>query len=1640
MTVQTTGFTTSGRRFTLTPGIGTFNYTVDWGDGSPVVHRTNGLSINHTYSLQGSYDITITGQFPHLDQGNFVTTPDFIVDVKQWGDIEWHSMHRMFKSAINLTGFSASDTPDLDNVTNMRQMFQFAENFNSDLNSWDVSNVTRMDYMFDNATSFNGDISDWETDNVQNFERMFNLATSFDQNIGDWNISSATTMNNMFTGVEIPVRTYNEILKGWAAQAPNIQSNVSFHGGDSNYSVDGQSSRDLLTSSYNWSIFDGGLIVIPFIMTVDIEGTNNWTRRFTLTPGSPGYSYNYTVDWGDGTVQNFTGNSNRTNYYQSNGQYDISITGDFPHMDQSKADNTAERVIDVKQWGEVEWRNLSNMFNGCINLTGFSAEDIPIFWQSSVYMDGTFEGASQFNYDISHWDTSQVWYMTNTFKDATSFDQDLGELDISSVTTMGGMFTGVSLSSEIYSDILNGWAAQAPNIQSNVLFHAGDSQYFAIAESSRELLTSTYNWNIIDLGRDYSDIGDPDTSLDPFIMRIDTRNTESGSTHFRNYKLTPGYSGPTYNYSVDWGDGSPIEIFRNNDSVNHLYIPEGEYDIKIWGDINHILSGDDRSKVIDVKQWGHIKWTNMERMFHLCSNLTGFSATDAPDLSNVTNMSEMFLQSTSFNQDLNNWDTSNVVDMSGVFRNASAFNGNIADWDTSNVTIMTQMFMGANSFNQDIGGWDTGNVTNMVWMFHNAYAFNQNIGGWDISSVTTMTEMFRNVTLSIFIYDNILNGWAAQAPNIQSNVTFGAGGSSHSSNSQSSKDLLTSTYNWTITDNGSTGVPFIMTVRTTEPDQLFILRTGSGTYNYIIDWGDGTIENHTSSTHQEHTYSNPGDHNISITGTFAHIDNTVFRIFLPDLPSYAYMIIDVKQWGDIEWNRMSNMFYRAYNLENFSATDAPDLSNVMSIRSMFREATSFNGDINHWDTSNVTNMGWVFRDAAAFNKDLNNWNTQNVFTIDYMFMGATNFNGNISSWDTSNVTDMSSVFNGAMEFNQDLNDWIVNSVTNFNRMFRNAIRFNGNISSWNIISATDVEEMFEGASMFNRDISGWNTSGLISLRRMFHNASSFNQDLNNWDTSNVVDMSSVFRNATSFDQDLGDWDISSINSTINQSMQGMFLGVTLSVENYDSMLTKWWGMSTTPTNVRFHGGNSKYGAISARQALVHTYGWAITDGGELDKFPPYYYNVQEGEIIYHQSPRPGEGIRNAFAQYWVDLNVQREEDILKERIRNKIDNNSGDSSILESVDIVDDETLNSAIATLATDIFVYPEPGGYGSGSVTVPSGETLELDTNVIHEFRSLTVQNNAKIVQKGFGNRLVILVRENLILQGNARIEWQVESSQNGASGSDGEDGENGRNASSSLGGRGGDGALNRTGGSGGTSWGHNGGNGATASGRNGGGGGGGAVWNGSGGAGGTQTNAGANGPNGSHGTSVDPVYNSSMTKYSDIVSVTINHPLDNATSGGNGRGGSGGNGGDGGGGGFGSGASGGGGGGGRGGTGGSFGTRGESSGCIYIEAYNIIVSSSSRFISAGGDGGNGGDGGKGGKGGKGGEGHKFGGVGGEDGDPGSDGGNGGIGGSGAGGNGGLVLIHTRQHNISYSNIEVSAGDGGNPGSVGIHNILEY
>ena len=141
-------------------------------------------------------------------------------------------------------------------------------------------------------------------------------------------------------------------------------------------------------------------------------------------------------------------------------------------------------------------------------------------------------------------------------------------------------------------------------------------------------------------------------------------------------KMTLPTTSSTNRYIVDWGDGT-IEKINTGVAPTHDYIAaagtgSSPYTIKISGrcDTFSFNNGGDRLKLATVESWGNIVWKSCSGMFYGCSNMVG-NFTDAPVLEYVTNMSNMFLAATSFNQPIGSWNVSSVTNMSGMFSSAN---------------------------------------------------------------------------------------------------------------------------------------------------------------------------------------------------------------------------------------------------------------------------------------------------------------------------------------------------------------------------------------------------------------------------------------------------------------------------------------------------------------------------------------------------------------------------------------------------------------------------------------------------------------------------------------------------------------------------------------------------------------------------------------------------------------------------------------------------------------------------------------------------------------------------------------------------------------------------------------------------------
>lgn len=146
--------------------------------------------------------------------------------------------------------------------------------------------------------------------------------------------------------------------------------------------------------------------------------------------------------------------------------------------------------------------------------------------------------------------------------------------------------------------------------------------------------------------------------------------------------------------------------------------------------------------LLSVVQFGDVVWKKLYDAFHSCTNMRFEEGIDTPNLSQCTNLNDMFKHCERFNSPLEHWNVSKVKTMVGMFDGCKAFNQPLEKWNVSNVTDMSWMFCGCERFNQPLEKWDVSKVTGMSDMFTDCTAFNQPLAQWDVANVKDMSRMF----------------------------------------------------------------------------------------------------------------------------------------------------------------------------------------------------------------------------------------------------------------------------------------------------------------------------------------------------------------------------------------------------------------------------------------------------------------------------------------------------------------------------------------------------------------------------------------------------------------------------------------------------------------------------------------------------------------------------------------------------------------------------------------------------------------------------------------------------------------------------------------------------------------------------------
>ena len=769
-----------------TTGSGTFSGTTATISGLPI-NKIIRLKINPT-------------NFNQISINNNVDKKR-LKDIEQWGAVSWTSMQYAFFGceALNI---SATDVPNLSSMTNMsfmfsncatlnspanigtwntnkivymNNMFDGASNFNQPIGNWITDSVVFMQNMFFAATNFNQPIGNWNTSKVKNMNRMFADATNFNQYLGNWNLTASIDNANMLDNCGMDCNNYSTTLIYWAINNTNMPNGLTLGASGIKYGTNAVSSRNYLINTKGWSI--NGDIANSFLCCVATTSTFSQTtcdsyffNNQTLTSTGIYYDTLINITGCDSiiklnlTIKNSTTNTiNQVscNSFTFNNQ---TITQSGIYYDTLINSIGCDSVIKLNL--TINPTTLNTINQSACNSFTFNNQTIT---QSGIYYDtltnsNGCDSIVKLNLTINNPTSNTINQSACT--SYTFNNQILTQSGIyfDTITNSVGCDSIITLKLKIgvcVTDFVTVWDLSKPGSSPNTIS-------FGVGTTG----PVTYIWEDLNTG-------------------ITGSGSFSGST--------ATISGlPTF---------SNIELRIKSNNFNRFRI-------------NNTAN---KSRLIDVQQWGAASWSSMEAAFFGCNNLN-ISATDVPDLSLVSNMSSMFrncsilngpanidtwntsnvnsmysmfYDALNFNQPIGNWNTSNVVSTFNMFFGASNFNQPIGNWNTSAVTDMYRMFADAISFNQPVGNWNTTNVINMNSMFYGASNFNQPIGNWNLTSLISNTNMLDNSGMDCKNYSTTLIGWANNI-NTPNGLNLGASGISYGTNAASSRNYLLNTKGWTI--------------------------------------------------------------------------------------------------------------------------------------------------------------------------------------------------------------------------------------------------------------------------------------------------------------------------------------------------------------------------------------------------------------------------------------------------------------------------------------------------------------------------------------------------------------------------------------------------------------------------------------------------------------------------------------------------------------------------------------------------------------------------------------------------------------------------------------------------------------------------
>lgn len=861
-------------------------------------------------------------------------------------------------------------------ITSTMYMFQYAQNFNRDISSWDMSNVTEFYYMFNDCQMFNQPLDTWDVSSAVDMEGMFYGCEVFNQPLNSWNTSNVQSFIDMFSRC----KAFDQPLSNWKFDnAANVRNMF----------------NDCTNFNQDISMWD----------LCNVSEASNMLRRcqkFNQPLNSLDVSK---ID----DLRGFLSGCVAFNQDLSSWRFkEGAVLSDLFQFCRSFNQ-------DITMWDISKVRSIDGMFEGASSFN----QDISSWDVSNIdHFSDLFRDATSFNQDISVWDVSNAVNMSYMFAYAAAFNRDISNWNVSNVQNMMCMFSGATS----FNQDLSQWCV--PQVQTNPLRFSMSEVDRGGVEMSQWTLPKPV-WGTCPRG----EVAFERFDVEDRIELIMTNSTDAGSGAdiqisaiktqsdwyeiYRDDVLVLSNTMTSNTHSHERIDDTLRLTIRGADTYNNGGLCNYKVYIKApIIEIKKLYTGLPAAGVqLEIT---HLPMKNrITTMLFTMLDLPLIMSAQLPP--SCTQCKNMFQDSRSIIGGLSHWDVSKVSYADNMFLGCTNFNLPLGDWDLKKLYTANYMFKDCTSFNQDLSKWSMPNLYTVKGMFQNCTSFNQDLSTWCTPKFNALNPT--NLT----DFDTGAINWTLPKP-VWGTCPLDVDSLEFSFTPMEDYDqylviildLTWSGTDWSLVDVDNNVV--IADYTSGYRDPIRILHTDNTTKRYAFyGRADAVTIQYESRGRPHQVMTLTPEAKIEITKYSKHVKSHRFHAQLAELvvpESLPEFILYTDQ-----------MFAHSY-LFNQDISKW-DVSRVDDMAGMFKNCTLFNQDISKWDVSNVSDYDLMFDRCFSFNAPIINWSILPSSQTNYMFQTATAFNQDLSNWIIENSPyQWLSFDNGAMSWTLPRPNWI----------------------------------------------------------------------------------------------------------------------------------------------------------------------------------------------------------------------------------------------------------------------------------------------------------------------------------------------------------------------------------------------------------------------------------------------------------------------------------------------------------------------------------------------------------------------------------------------------------------------------------------